>query len=341
MHRSGTSAVCAALAASGVSFGAHLIDAMTGVNEEGFWENARVVALNEQLLALTQSTWFAPAADIANTDWENPVYDSLREQAVGLLRSGFGTYAPRAVKDPRFCLTLPFWLGCCEKLGIAVGVCAVSRAPIEVARSLERRDDFPLGYGLRLYLLYRACMQKFLPPADTVHVRYDDLLRDASSVVADLAARFQLTDLNSAVTAAVRAELRHQVSGAETAWDGIDLADCAEPDLAALSRAIETRYPMESTLAELVRRFTLRGVELARMGQAHTHALATLDERDEQIQEFDRRLARLGEEHSYALEVLRERDADIVKLNQRLDAIIALPGVRLLMKLMLRAESRG
>ncbi len=45
MHRSGTSALCAALAARGVSFGSDLLGPMAGVNDEGFWEDAGVVAI--------------------------------------------------------------------------------------------------------------------------------------------------------------------------------------------------------------------------------------------------------------------------------------------------------
>ncbi len=41
MHRSGTSALCAALAACGVSFGDRLIGAIAGVNDEGFWKTRR------------------------------------------------------------------------------------------------------------------------------------------------------------------------------------------------------------------------------------------------------------------------------------------------------------
>jgi hypothetical protein len=333
MHRSGTSAVCAALAASGVSFGTQLIDPIAGVNDEGFWEDARVVELNDRLLALTQSTWFAPTADIANIDWGSPLYDSLREQAAHILKVGFGASSPQAVKDPRLCLTLPFWLDCCAKLGISIGVCVVSRAPLEVARSLAQRDAFPIGYSLRLYLLYRACLHKFLPTADTFHVRYDDLLLDPDLVIRNLAEKFQLVNVNTGITTAVRGELRHQFSDADSAQDGLDLAGCAESDLAELARDIEMRYPVESTLSDFANKFTLRGLELERIGQAHAIALATLDERDEQIREFDRRLSQLGDEHSHALQVLRDRDAEISRLNQRLDAIRALPGVRLLMKL--------
>ncbi len=336
MHRSGTSALCAALAASGVCFGTQLIDPIAGVNDEGFWEDSRVVELNDQLLALTQSTWFAPTTEIAHIDWGSTLYDSLREQAVKLLKIGFGASSPQAVKDPRFCLTLPFWLDCCAKLSISVGVCAIGRAPMEVARSLAQRDAFPIGYSLRLYLLYRACMHKFLPPADTFHLRYDDLLHDPSTVVDKLATLFQITGLNTAIANAVHRDLRHQLTDPETGGDVLNRSDWAEPDLADVAREIEIRYPLEQSHYDFAHSLTARGLELERIGREHSTALATLDERDKQIREFDRRLSQLGDEHSHALRVLRERDAEISGLNQRLDSIRALPGVGLLMKLLLR-----
>jgi len=170
VHRSGTSALCAALAASGVSFGNQLIDAMAGVNDEGFWEDAGVVAVNEQLLALADSSWYAPAPGIAEIDWTAARFDSLRRQAAALLQAGFGDAPLQAIKDPRLCLTLPFWLALCDELDIATSVCVIGRAPLEVARSLEKRDGLPIGYGLRLYAFYRACIDRFAPPG-AIHGR--------------------------------------------------------------------------------------------------------------------------------------------------------------------------
>ena len=177
MHRSGTSALCAALAACGVSFGERLIEAMAGVNDEGFWEDARVVALNEQLLALTDSTWYAPAPGLAGIDWTQECFQDLRQQAAALLEAGFGESAWGAVKDPRFCLTLRFWLDVGNDLGLATRVCAIGRVPLEVARSLQRRDGFPPGYGLRLCSAYRGLLLAALP-ADALQVDYDALLAD-------------------------------------------------------------------------------------------------------------------------------------------------------------------
>jgi hypothetical protein len=372
VHRSGTSALCAALAASGASFGNQLIDAMAGVNDEGFWEDAGVVAVNEKLLILADSCWYAPAPDIADTDWADARFDPLRAQAAKLLQAGFGDASLQAVKDPRLCLTLPFWLALCDELGIATSVCVIGRAPLEVARSLEKRDGFPLGYGLRLYTLYRASIDRFAPP-DTLHVAYDELLRDAPAVITRLAAALPLDPGSAELSRAVRDDLRHHTTGDE--GDPLALADTSKVDLATLEKEIENRYPIEATLREFSTRFTARGLELAELGEAHTVALATLDERDadiealsaehrqalatieerdEQIREFDQRLAQLGEEHSYALTVIRERDAQLAEtleqlhqreaelawIKQRLETVSKIPGMGYLIQ-RLRKHAQG
>ncbi|MBV5268196.1 MAG: hypothetical protein JZU67_06805, partial [Burkholderiaceae bacterium] len=49
MHRSGTSAVGAALSVCGVDFGEHLMKATPGVNEKGFWEHIDIAEIHDQL----------------------------------------------------------------------------------------------------------------------------------------------------------------------------------------------------------------------------------------------------------------------------------------------------
>ena len=378
MHRSGTSALCAALAACGVSFGDQLIAPMPGVNDEGFWEDAGVVALNEQLLLLADATWYVASPVLMDTDWSDVRFQSLRDQAARLLRARSGHGSLQAVKDPRFSLTLGFWLSLCEELGIAAQVCVSNRSPLEVASSLEKRDGFPMGYGLRLYALYRSSIDRFAP-ADTLYVRYEDLLQDATSVIALLAKALPL-NAESTTLRAVRRDLQHQMAG-----DGNELltrADSGTVDLAALAAAIEAGYPLEQTLVDFANKLTARGLELAQIGEAHTAALATLDERDsdieslsaehrkalatvderdadievlsaehraalatiderdEQIREFDRRLSQLGEEHTHALQTLRERDAELAWIKQRLEAVSKIPGVGYLIRRM-RKHAQG
>ncbi|MDH5173226.1 MAG: hypothetical protein OEW92_12460, partial [Gammaproteobacteria bacterium] len=315
----------------------------------------------------------------AQVDWDDARFDALREEARQLLAAGFGAAPLQAVKDPRLCLTLPFWLSLCAELGIATRVCVINRAPIEVARSLEKRDGFPPGYGLRLYAGYRACSDSVVP-ADALYVRYDDLLRDAPAVMAGLATELPLATGAPGLASAVRGDLRHQESG--NAGTLLSQAGAGRLDPGALAREIETAYPVDDTLRDFARRLAARGLELDQVGQAHTaalatlderdsdiealsaehrkalatidqrdadietlaaehrHALATIDERDGQIRELDRRLSRLGDEHSHALQVLRERDAELAWIKQRLEAVSKIPGVGYLIR-RLRQHAQG
>lgn len=370
VHRSGTSALCAALAACGASFGEQLIDPMAGVNDEGFWEDANVVALNEQLLTLAASTWYAPAPGLPETDWAAATFEPLREQGMELLRAGFGSAPLQVVKDPRLCLTLPFWLAGCTDLGITAQVCVISRAPLEVARSLEKRDGFPLGYGLRLYALYRDCMDCYAP-TDALRVAYSELLQDTSTVMERLSQDLPIVVAGD-FSGVVKADLRHQ---AVTSADPLSAPDASDMPVAQLLREIEASFPAGETLREFASMLVTRGQELSRIGAEHTLALATLDERgrdidklsaehrlalatvderdadieslsgqhraalatiderDEQIREFDRRLAKLGEEHTHAQKVVRERDA-------QLESIYNLPGLGIVIRL-LRKNAQG
>jgi len=379
MHRSGTSALCAALAACGAAFGDQLLDPLAGVNDEGFWEHAGVVAINEQLLARTGSTWYAPAPGLLDTDWTADPFAADRQAATGLLHEVMAQGSLPAVKDPRLCLTLPFWLDLCQGLGIEPRICVINRAPLEVAHSLARRDGFPPGYGLRLYAGYRAAIARVVPP-DAVYLRYDELLRDAPAVMTRLAAGLPLQPGGAELATAVRPELRHQRENAGE--DLLARADAGEVDLQALAAAIEANYPVDHTLREFARGFAQRGLELAQIGEEHARALATLDqrdadiealsaehrralatldqrdadieglaaehrqalatidERDEQIREFDRRLSTLGAEHANALQTLRERDAELAWIKQRLDAISRIPGAGYLIR-RLRKHAQG
>ena len=209
------------------------------------------------------------------------VFTPTVKRPCSLLQAGFGDAPLQAVKDPRLCLTLPFWLALCAELGLPTRVCVISRAPLEVARSLEKRDDFPLGYGLRLYARYQACIDCIAPP-DTLFVRYDELVQDAASVLEYLATALPLDLKTTEVTRAVRGDLRHHQVSAE--GDLLSQSHKGKLDLAALQDEIERRFPIDETLSDFSRRFTTRGLELAQIGDAHTAALATIDERDADIE---------------------------------------------------------
>jgi hypothetical protein len=365
MHRSGTSALCAALEASGATFGGELLGAMPGVNDEGFWEDEAVVALNERLLLALGVQWYSVDPEILPIDWGDSRFDALRGEVRETLERGFGDGPLEVLKDPRLCITLPFWLAACEELGIEASVLVSNRAPLEVARSLQKRDAFPLAFGLRLYASYREFIAASAP-ADTIYVTYDQLLGDPLALMEELATRLPLTVDAGRLSAAVRSDLKHQVSD-DSVHELLARPDNGSVELAALQQEIGRAHPPQQTLRELVAVLVERGEELTRIGEEHARtlatlnqrdaeidqlgrehskalatieerdahlelALATIDERDEQIREFDRRLAKLGDEHSYALQLIQSRD-------EQLQRVFAKPGIGYLFRAMWKHES--
>lgn len=319
MHRSGTSALCAALRACGASFGEHLLTPMAGVNDDGFWEDADVVAANDALLSAAGGSWFAPGASACAGDWPVRALVDFQRRAREILERGFGPSSLWVVKDPRFCLTLPLWLQACEALGIATQVCVASRSPLEVAHSLQRRDGFPLCYGLRLDLAYRRALLAPLA-AGALQVEYPDLINDPLAVMHGLAKALPLVVDEAGLATSVRQDLRHHEQGA---IDGVLATPLIAADsLPILAAAIESDYPEAAMIADLVAGFVARGSQLTELGEDHSVALATIAAKDVDIEslaaEKDADIEALAAEHREALATIAERDTQIAELDQRL-----------------------
>jgi hypothetical protein len=304
MHRSGTSALCAALQACGASFGSHLLDPMEGVNDEGFWEAADVVALNDRLLNQAGAQWFSVTSRHLQFDWTAPEFEEARCEARQIIQRGFGAGPIEVVKDPRLCITLSFWMAVCREMGLHTSVCVINRAPVEVSRSLEKRDGFPVAYSLRLLQTYRLGIVENAPQ-DTAYVTYDGLLEDPVGVMRLLAEVLPLTVREAELTSAINGEMRHHTGVQEQCL--MFQAYSGKIDLKDLESEIARAYPWVQTMSQFAGSLVSRGQELTRIGEAHALALETLDERDADLD-------KLAREHTIALATLDERDADLDKL---------------------------
>jgi hypothetical protein len=112
-------------------------------NPDGFGENRWFVALNE-----LGGAWDLPPK--AEEVFNNRRLGPLRVKAQ-LLIEEFGSASVWGWKDPRSCLTLPFWRQLLPELKILV----IVRNPLEVAYSLRNRnEDTSHSFGLRLWEIY-------------------------------------------------------------------------------------------------------------------------------------------------------------------------------------------
>jgi len=174
MHRSGTSAATRLVNLLGVPTCVD-DDLLPGTadNPRGYWESRSLTALNDRILAAFESDWTCPP--VLETGWEDAVaLDRLHAEAYEALSRALPT--ERWVwKDPRNCITLPFWLAV---LDVEPVVLFVHRNPLEIASSLGARDELGSVYCLALWERYlRTCLSA-LSGLPTLVTTYDEILDD-------------------------------------------------------------------------------------------------------------------------------------------------------------------
>ena len=152
MHRSGTSAFTGILNLLGVNLGAKMLETQSD-NSKGFFENKYVVLANNCILESFNSSWDDPLPLPEN--WTARFEDSqLLEDARIFLRTDFPADQLSAIKDPRLCRLLPFWLPLLAAENITPRVALVIRNPLEIADSLSRRNQFSIEKSLVLWMQY-------------------------------------------------------------------------------------------------------------------------------------------------------------------------------------------
>lgn len=117
-----------------------LLPASVEDNREGYWENNRFVEINDAILAAFGGTWDSPP-DLPENWTADPRLTKPKEEAIHLVRQ-LSAHGLWGWKDPRTCITLPFWKEIVPEMTIVLCV----RHPIEVAQSLAARE---IGYASR------------------------------------------------------------------------------------------------------------------------------------------------------------------------------------------------
>ncbi|MEJ0095230.1 MAG: hypothetical protein WDN46_18045 [Methylocella sp.] len=176
MHRSGTSAVAGVMAQLGIAAPLTLMPA-TSDNERGYWESLRLAALHDELLASAGGKWDDWRA--FDREWHSSASaDHFKARAKPLLEEEFGKADLFVFKDPRICRILPFWTTVLEEMQIAPLVVIPIRSPLEVARSLAKRDGFSLEKGLLIWLRHVLDAERETRHLPRAIVAMDDLFED-------------------------------------------------------------------------------------------------------------------------------------------------------------------
>jgi len=293
MHRSGTSMITRALHDAGLHLiaedEAELIRAADD-NPEGFWENKAIVACNDDLLEATGGAWDHPP-ELLPQGADDPRVADLVEPARAAL-DALRAHERWGFKDPRVCLTAPFWLDLEPDLRFVICV----RHPLEVALSLKRRNQNSYSLGLALWERYYSAVLDAVPRDRRIVSHYDSFFTDPEGELSRVCA---FAGLDPA-TATVRGDLRHHTVDVGLADAGV--SDTVRTLYAELCKEAGVAIPAEPPADEgRVHRLVLDGAVATRHAEQRLAAIERLEERELQFRA----------EHGANEEALRTRVRDL------------------------------
>jgi hypothetical protein len=185
MHRSGTSLVAGILRQLGLDLGPdeELLPPDPN-NQSGYFELAELVEINNEILAHHGGTW--DELPELPPGWErSDQLAQIRDRARGLLGRRFAGSPQWAWKDPRTCITLPFW----QRLvsGLRYVICV--RNPLDIAHSRRSREGEERSLEEHVLDWLRHTASALMHTADRprIVVHYERFFEDAEHEVTRLA----------------------------------------------------------------------------------------------------------------------------------------------------------
>jgi hypothetical protein len=152
MHRSATSLAAQGLAKSGIFMGDRLLGTHES-NPYGHWEDVDFIHFNDKLLSMAGGSWDDPPS---KDKIKNLLYEKTSEIKAFIKskeREPFWGW-----KDPRTVLTISLFMPFLQNPHFIT----CFRDPMEVARSLNKRDGMDIKKGLRLASIYNNRLIDFL-----------------------------------------------------------------------------------------------------------------------------------------------------------------------------------
>lgn len=262
MHRSGTSLVSRLLNLMGFYFGAENTALLSANdNPKGFWERKDVVDINNKILRENGFDWFK-ISDLDKKVLEN-LESKENKQNVFEIVSRLDAFRPWFIKDPRLCLLLPIW----EKfIPNSVNI-FVYRDPMEVAYSLNKRNEFPIPFGLALWEKYNESALRYSEGQSRFFINYNELIQRPIDILSQLLSFFKANDdfglrdlTRSEITEVIDENLYNQKSNklpetyrlTSSQQDLLDVLKSAKPGLAKITNSntsVETLRTYETIIS--------------------------------------------------------------------------------------------
>lgn len=187
MHRSGTSALTGALSAMGVFVGDEPdLTGKSWENPQGFFERRDARKICDTLLHSADADWWK-ISKFRPDDVDHATARVLRQEIKNLVQALDGSGRTWALKEPRLCLLFPIFRSALARPFALVAY----RHPLEVARSLRRRNGFPIQAGLALWEAYTLLALRYGRALNHHIVSFDQLVNDPEHTLGQLSAALE------------------------------------------------------------------------------------------------------------------------------------------------------
>ncbi|MEL6687591.1 MAG: glycosyltransferase, partial [Pseudomonadota bacterium] len=187
MHRSGTSLLAKLCNFAGAALPESIIGASDS-NQSGHWEPRRMAEYNDEVLEELGQSW----DDFRDIDMSPKQERRYVDQLKFLIRDDYKDEPLIVLKEPRASRFVGPTLQALTELGYRICPVHAVRHPIEVARSLESRDEISDRFSGLYWLRY--VLEVELGLADQPHkiVTYSDVLAEPEATIRGLFAYFDL-----------------------------------------------------------------------------------------------------------------------------------------------------
>jgi glycosyltransferase involved in cell wall biosynthesis len=177
MHRSGTSALAGVLCGLGAAAPKKTLMGPHPCNQKGLFEALGLAQAHDEFLAAAGSRWH---------DWRKFDLQWAHSQAAAqysakirtVLTEEFGDEPVIVLKDPRICRFVPYTLSLLADLNVSPVAVLPVRNPLEVALSLQRRDNFAVPKSMMLWLRHVLDAEYFSRSLPRYFLPYEGLLQN-------------------------------------------------------------------------------------------------------------------------------------------------------------------
>jgi GT2 family glycosyltransferase len=231
----------------GVDLGSNFLNASDD-NPKGFFENNALVRVNEHILEGLGSSWDDPSP-LPEGWWMREDAADFTRQLIGIIREDLWGSPLFGIKDPRIGRLLPLWKEVFRELSIQPCFIIPLRNPLEVARSLQKRDGFSIEKSCLLWLSYMLDAEVHTRGYPRVLLHFEDLLSRRVEVLQRIAESFNLSYPVESVSQELEKFLdpglrHHEVKESDLGSNTLDLVADTYNTLISLSQDEDDTGPL-------------------------------------------------------------------------------------------------